>query len=99
MYSLQKSVKSKLLKKQISKYLSFLKKEEYEKLNPFLNAIDEEYIYENERLSLIEKTLEVSSSELTTKNEQLSNILNKNIEINEELQESKDNLASIIDNL
>ncbi|NUJ97738.1 PAS domain S-box protein [Candidatus Gracilibacteria bacterium] len=99
MYSWQNSVKSKLLKKQISKYLNFLEKEEYEKLNPFLNAIDEEYTYENERLSLVEKTLEVSSSELTTKNEQLSNILNKNIEINEKLQESKDNLASIIDNL
>jgi len=77
MYSWQNSVKSKLLKKQISKYLSFFEKEEYEKLNPFLNAIDEEYTYENERLSLVEKTLEVSSSELTSKNEQLSNILNK----------------------
>ncbi len=92
-------IKSGLLKKQIKKYLGFLKHEDYKKFKYFFNSIDEEYDYENQRLALVEKSLEVSSNELINKNEQLSHILNKNIKINEKLEESKDNLALIIDNL
>jgi len=99
MYSLEKNIKSKLLKKQIKKYLNFLKPKDYEKFKYFLNAIDEEYTYQDERLILVEQSLEVSSSELSEKNNEISNMLEENIKIARQLEETKNNLALIIDNL
>lgn len=99
MYSLEKNIKSKLLKKQIKKYLNFLKPKDYEKFKYFLNAIDEEYTYQDERLILVEQSLEVSSNELSEKNNELSNMLEENIKIAKQLEDTKNNLALIIDNL
>ena len=99
MYSPEEELKSKLLKKQIRKYLDFIDKNDYEKFRYFLNAIDEEYDDERTRLSLNERSLEISTEELNTKNSQLSKIIEKNLEVNTRLEESKKNQELIVNNL
>jgi uncharacterized protein involved in exopolysaccharide biosynthesis len=99
MYSPEEELKSKLLNKQIRKYLDFIDRNDYEKFRYFLSAIDEEYEDERARLSLTERSLEISTEELNAKNEQLSKIIEKNLEANKRLEESKKNLELIVNNL
>ncbi len=98
--------KSKLLGKQVEKYLSFLRDEDYEKFRDFLMAVNDEYEYDKERLLFCNNALDVSTEELNEKNEelkikteQLSEVLEKNIQINERLEEWKKNLELIVNNL
>lgn len=99
MYLPEEELKSKLLNKQIRKYLDFVDKNDYEKFRYFLGAIDEAYEDENERLELSERSLEISTEELNNKNEQLSKILDKNLEVTKRLEGSKKNLELIVNNL
>lgn len=92
-------IKSNLLNRQVWKYLQNLNKEEFGKIKDFINAIDDEYLNLKEDRAFLERTLHVSSDELLTKNNQLINIVNKNIEINNKLKVNKSHLKLIIDNL
>lgn len=92
-------LKSSLLKRQIRKHLKEVKSDDFEKLSAFIYSIDEEYDSIAEDRELLERSLDISSVELSKKNEQLVDVLNKNIEINENLEKSKKNLKLILNNL
>jgi len=92
-------VRSWLLKRQIRKHLKGFNWINSEKLWDFIKSIDLEYFDSKEDRELLERSLDLSSKELSLKNEKLADILEKNISIKEKLEESKSHLRTIIDNL
>jgi PAS domain S-box-containing protein len=85
---------NRLLKRQILRYLGGIEKVP-ESLLPFLEAIDRSYDhYEDDRL-LLERSMEINSSELEESNEQLRSDALKQKEILQRLKESLDTLLAV----
>lgn len=93
------TLKSSLLKRQIRKHLRGFEEKDFDKIDKFIYSIDDEYNNTREDRELLERSLDISSNELSRKNEQLVNVLTKNIEINESLEKSQNNLNLILNNL
>ncbi len=91
--------KSNLLRRQIKKYLKNLTPEEFSKLSKFIESVDMEYADMKEDRTFLERTVDLNSKELWEKNKKLEDILEKNIKINEKLENSRFHLQTIIDNL
>jgi len=92
-------IESRLLKRQINKYLKHLDWDQIKEAERFFQSIDEEYSTAKEERTFIERQLNVSSEELSEKNKKLSTLLSKNIQINEDLEAKKTHLKLIIDNV
>lgn len=75
----------RLLERQIRKHLSFLTSEEFKKLEPFFNAVEEAYDYSESDRRLMEHSLDISSKEL--------------LEINESLRKNAEEKQKVLDTL
>ncbi|GAB2989483.1 sensor domain-containing protein [Psychrosphaera aestuarii] len=76
----------RLLKRQIKKYLA--EHGEDESLGPFLAAVNEAYEQNERELSLIDRSLELTSTELSTRNETLRKEVDKQLVVQNELKHS-----------
>lgn len=76
----------RLLKRQIKKYLA--EHGEDESLGPFLAAVNEAYEQNERELSLIDRSLELASTELSTRNETLRKEVDKQLVVQNELKHS-----------
>lgn len=99
MQYLEEKINSRLLRRQIQKHLSWFQEQELQKMERFFSAIEDEYRYEHERREMLEWTVRINSAELSDKNTELSKLLEKNIQANTQLKQSKRSLKIIIDNL
>ena len=92
-------IDSRLLKRQIKKHLKWFDDVELKKMEKFIFSIQDEYSSVKEDRVLLERSLDISSEELSLKNAQVNKVLWRNIEINKKLEESMGNLELIVDNL
>ncbi len=92
-------LKSRLLQRQIRKHLKKFSDEEKIRAGDFLRAIDQEYINVKEDRVFLERKLDVSTKELSEKNERLKDIVLNNIKVLQKVEESKKYLSLLIDNL
>lgn len=90
---------SRLLKRQIKKHLAYMSEKDLESAQVFLKAIDDEYASEQKDREFLERSLHISSRELSEQNAKLAELLEKNIGINKTLKKSREHLKSIIDNI
>jgi hypothetical protein len=70
---------SKLLKRQIKKHLAYMSEKDLANAQVFLKAIDDEYANVKKDREFLERSLDISSRELSEQNTKLVDSLQKNI--------------------